>query len=206
MNEQIHDLLSKIADLEKDLLLAIERQEANLAYKIKGKEVEFEESIKQTHRRLKTGFFQWLTTNRPQNLLTGPIIYSMLIPLVLLDICVSFYQATCFPIYKVAKVRRADYMVQDRQHLEYLNFIEKFHCAYCAYGSGLIAYIGEIIARTEQYFCPIKHARRIAGTHARYAQFLEYGDAEDYKSRLEAFRLDLVKSVQTPKDKCDLGS
>jgi hypothetical protein len=109
----------------------------------------------------------------------------------ILDLFVSFYQMTCFPIYGVAKVRRGNYIVFDRQQLEYLNIIEKFHCTYCAYGTGLIAYVEEIVARTEEYFCPIKHARKMLGTHARYARFLDYGDAADYEARLEAFRVGL---------------
>lgn len=76
---------------------------------------------------------------------------------------------------------------------EFEQFIEKFHCTYCAYGAGLIAYISEIIARTEQYFCPIKHARKVLGSHARYAQFLDYGDIADYKARMEALRVALSK-------------
>jgi hypothetical protein len=83
--------------------------------------------------------------------------------------------------------------VLDRQHLDYLNFIEKFHCTYCAYGAGLIAYLSEILARTEQYFCPIKHARKVLGTHARYANFLPYGSATDYEAKLEAYRVALGK-------------
>jgi hypothetical protein len=31
---------------------------------------------------------------------------------------------------------------------------------------------------------PIKHARKVLGTHARYAQFLGYGEAEDYPKKL----------------------
>ena len=113
----------------------------------------------QAHRKLKTGFFRWLVNNRPQNLLTGPIIYSLIIPLGILDLFVTFYQATCFPIYGVAKVRRADYIVFDRQHLEFTSISSRnSHCTYCAYGAGLIAYVGEIVARLN-YFCPIKHAR-----------------------------------------------
>ena len=50
------------------------------------------------------------------------------------------------------KVKRGDYIIFDRQNLNYLNFIEKFHCTYCFYGAGMIAYISEIVARTEQYF------------------------------------------------------
>jgi hypothetical protein len=192
MNDRISHLLAQMAAIEDELNTALHEQEANLSFQIKGKRVEFERSIRQAHRKLKTGFFRWLVNNRPQNLLTGPIIYSLIIPLGILDLFVTFYQATCFPIYGVAKVRRADYIVFDRQHLEYLNFIEKFHCTYCAYGAGLIAYVGEIVARTENYFCPIKHASKVLGIHSRYSRFLDYGDAADYEARLEAFRVSLA--------------
>ena len=188
MNDRIQHLLAQMAALEDDLREALHQQEASMLFEVKGKRVEFEHAIKQAHRRLKTGFFRWLVTNRPQNLITGPVIYGMIIPLVILDLFVSVYQAVCFPIYRIAKVRRAQYIVLDRQQLEYLNFVEKFHCTYCAYGSGLIAYVYEIVARTEEYFCPIKHARRILGTHSRYCRFLDYGEAADYEARLEAFR------------------
>ena len=193
MNDHIQQLLEQITALEDDLRKALSEQQSSVFFQIKGKRVEFEQSIKQTHRRLKRNFFRWLVTDRPQNLITGPIIYSMIIPLLVTDLFVSFYQMTCFPIYGIKKVRRDDYIIFDRQQLHYLNFIEKFHCTYCAYGSGMISYVSEIIARTEQYFCPIKHARKILGTHKRYAQFLEYGAAENYQAKLEAFRRDLSK-------------
>jgi hypothetical protein len=188
MNDRIRQLLDQMSTLEADLSIALHEQEANAMFQIKGKRVEFEHSIRQAHRRLKLGFFRWVVAYRPQNLITGPIIYSMIFPMAILDLFVSFYQMTCFPIYGVAKVRRGNYIVFDRQQLEYLNIIEKFHCTYCAYGTGLIAYVSEIVARTEEYFCPIKHARKMLGTHARYACFLDYGDAADYEARLEAFR------------------
>lgn len=191
MNDRIRHLLDQMSALEEDLRLALHEQEASAIFQIKGKRIEFEESIRQAHLRLKTGFFHWLVAYRPQNLITGPVIYSMIVPLAILDFFVSLYQATCFPIYGISKVSRADYIVFDRQQLEYLNFIEKFHCTYCAYGNGLIAYVSEIVARTEEYFCPIKHARKMLGAHARYARFLEYGDAADYEARLEAYRVGL---------------
>ena len=191
MNDNIRQLMARTTALEDELRQAVIEQEASVLFKIKGKKVEFEQSIVEGHRRLKNGFLHWLVTDRPQNLMTGPIIYSMIVPLAMLDLCVSFYQATCFPIYRIARVRRGDYFVFDRQQLEYLNFIEKFHCTYCAYGNGLIAYAGEIVARTEEYFCPVKHARKVLGSHPRYAQFLEYGDAADFAARLEKFRVGL---------------
>ena len=194
-NERMRQLLIQMAALEEELRVAVKEQESRMLFQIKGKRIEFELSIRQAHRKLKKGFFHWLVTYRPQNLITGPVIYSMIVPLALVDLCVSLYQATCFPVYRIDKVRRADYIVFDRQQLEYLNFIEKFHCTYCAYGTGLIAYVGEIVARTEQYFCPIKHARRVLGTHSRYAGFLDYGDAVDYEARLEEFRAALAKKM-----------
>ena len=63
----------------------------------------------------------------------------------------------------------------DRRKLAYLNSIEKFNCVYCEYVNGLIAYVQEIAGRTEQYWCPIKHAMRVKSMHSRYRHFLDYG-------------------------------
>ncbi|MFA6041075.1 MAG: hypothetical protein WC733_06205 [Methylophilus sp.] len=196
MSDRIQQLMNQIKALEGDLQIALNEQPSNMFFQLKGKRVEFEQSIKETHLKLKTNFFRWLVTNRPQNLITGPIIYSMIIPLVITDVFISFYQLTCFPVYGIKKVPRSDYIVFDRHQLNYLNFIEKFHCTYCAYGSGMIASISEIVARTEQYFCPIKHARKILGTHSRYAYFLDFGEAEDYEAKLEQERVKLNKEAR----------
>lgn len=193
MNDRISHILAQMAALEDELRSAVHDQESRMFFQINGKRVEFERSVKAAHRRLKKNFLRWLVTDRPQNLITGPLIYGMVIPLLMLDACVSFYQWACFPIYGIVKVRRSDYLVFDRRHLAYLNFIEKFHCTYCEYGNGLMGYMREILARTEAYFCPIKHAHKILGTHARYNRFLDYGDAADYEAKLEAFRVALGK-------------
>lgn len=193
MNERIRQIIEQITSLEDELRTTLSAQQSSIIFQIKGKRIEFEQSIKETHRRLKTSFFRWLITNRPQNLITGPIIYSMIIPLVITDLFVSFYQAICFPIYGIKKVCRSDYIVFDRKYLGYLNFIERFHCTYCEYANGLIAYIREITARTEQYFCPIKHARKLLDTHDRYDKFLEYGEADGYQTKLENYRKRLAE-------------
>ena len=201
MNDRIQQLLDQITTLEDELRTALNEQQSSIFFQIKGKRVEFEQSIKETHRRLKRNFFRWLVTDRPQNLITGPIIYSMIVPLLVTDLFITFYQLTCFPIYGIKKVKRGDYIIFDRQHLNYLNFIEKFHCTYCAYGTGMIAYISEIVGRTEQYFCPIKHARKILGTHSRYAHFLEYGEADNYEAKLEAMRVVLNQEYEKNQSK-----
>ena len=192
MEDRIRHLLSQISALEDELHSALHEKETRIFFQIKGKRVEFERTIRESHLRLKRGIARWIVTDRPQNFLTAPIIYGMAIPLVLFDFCVTLFQWTCFPIYGIARAKRSDYIVIDRQHLGYLNAVERFHCTYCAYVNGLFAYACEIAGRTEQYFCPIKHARKILGTHARYARFLNYGDAANYHARLEEFRAALA--------------
>lgn len=191
MSERLGHLLDQMRVLEDEVAAAIVEQQSRMFFVIEGKRIEFDAAVREQHRKLKSNWFRWLVTYRPQNLLTGPVIYGMVFPLMLVDLCITIYQASCFPVYGIAKVRRRDYIVFDRQHLGYLNFIEKFHCTYCAYGTGLVAYCAEIVARTEQYFCPIKHARKILGTHARYARFLDFGDAANYEEKLERYRVAL---------------
>jgi len=165
-------------------------------FQIEGKRIEFDRDIRAAHAKLRRSVLRWMVTDRPQNLITGPIIYFMAIPMLLLDLTVTLYQASSFPIYRITKVVRADYIAFDRHQLGYLNFYERLHCEYCAYANGLLAYASEIAARTEQYFCPIKHARKVLGTHARYTRYLEYGDAENYHDRLEQFRQALAKDAR----------
>lgn len=119
---------------------------------------------------------------------TAPLIYSMLFPFVLLDVWVSIFQAICFRAWGVRAVRRDDYFVIDRHRLAYLNGLEKMNCLFCSYANGLLAYVGEIAARTEQYWCPIKHARRGRGRHPRYRWFARYGDARGYRAGLPRLR------------------
>jgi hypothetical protein len=42
----------------------------------------------------------------------------------------------------------------------------------------------EVAARTEIYWCPIKHARRILGPHPHYQGFADFGDAEGFREKL----------------------
>lgn len=197
MNEKIRQTLSQIAALEDELRASLEEQEGRLRYQVDGKRIEFEHTVKDAHFKLKRGLLRWFLTVRPQNYLTAPIIYGMAVPLLLIDLTVWFYQFSCFPVYGIPKVRRADYIVIDHQHLAYLNSVEKFHCVYCSYASGVFAFAREVTARTEQYFCPIKHARKILSAHRRYACFLDYGEADDFHIRLEEFRAQLAKERES---------
>ena len=190
MGNRLTELIEKIKKLEEELSIEIQKKQQVFFYKIKGKKVLFEDEIKKRHKKLVTKIHIYLLRADLLNILTAPIIWSCLLPALFMDLFVTVYQYICFPVYGIPKIRRGDFIVIDRHALGYLNLIEKINCVYCGYFNGLIAYVQEIAGRTEQYWCPIKHARRIARIHSRYNKFLEYGDSEGYKRDLEEIRRD----------------
>jgi hypothetical protein len=196
MNPLIVALTEKISELEAELDAEIGKRRAELRFGLEKGRAVFEAEILRRHRELKRGLAAYILNANPLMILTAPVIYSVIVPMLLFDLFVSIYQAVCFPVYGIPKVKRGDYLVFDRGHLAYLNAIEKLNCAYCSYGNGLVAYAREIFARTEQYWCPIKHARRVIGVHARHMQFSDFGDAENYQKRLEELRAELKKEKQ----------
>ena len=193
MNEQIQKLIDQIHALEEELWTALQEQQEKLEFELKGRRVLFERTVRQAHKKLKVGIFQWLRTSRPHFVLTSPIIYSLVFPMLVMDLSVSLYQAICFRIYGIPRVKRSDYFVIDRHQLSYLNIFEKINCVYCGYANGLFAYARQVASRTEQYWCPIKHARRILDPHARYATFMDFGDAENYRAHLKQIQQSINK-------------
>jgi hypothetical protein len=196
MNPQIAILIDRIKSLEGELDVELAKRAAGLRIGLEQGRVRFEQELLRRHRELRVQMSSYLLNARPLVILTAPIIYSLIIPFVLLDLFVTIYQTVCFPTYGIPKVRRADYFAFDRRHLAYLNAIERLNCEYCTYANGVIAYVREIASRTEQYWCPIKHAMRVMGTHQRYSGFEDYGDAQGYRSRLERHR-QLLKEEQS---------
>ena len=136
-------------------------------------------------------FIQWFLSWEFKHVLTWPFIYGMIFPLVFLDISMTIYQRVCFPIYGIQRVRRSDYFHVKRHKLGYLNIVEKLNCDFCGYGNGLIAFTREVFARTEQYWCPIKHAAKIKGAHERYESFMGYGETEGFQEKLDKLRGEL---------------
>jgi hypothetical protein len=188
MSPDIAVLIEKMQSLEAELEAELAKRRAELRVGLEKGRAFFEEEILRRHRELRTRLSRYILNANPLVILTAPVIYALIVPLVLLDVFVTLYQAVCFPVYGIPKARRRDYFVFDRHHLAYLNALEKLNCAYCSYANGLIAYTREIAGRTEQYWCPIKHARRMIGAHPHYAQFEDYGDADGYRKWLAQFQ------------------
>ena len=190
MTPQIEILLDKIKALETELIEELQKQEKEFSYEIQKSRVFFEKNVIIRHKEYAKRLFNYITDAPLKHILSAPLIWGCMIPSLLMDATISLYQAVCFPIYGIPKVKRQDYIVFDRQYLRYLNLIEKINCAYCSYVNGLFAYLQEIGARTEQFWCPIKHAKRIKTLHSRYQKFISYGDAETYRAHVDSVRHD----------------
>ena len=196
--DRLNQILSQIHQLESQIVEELHRKEEEYGYKIHQKRAEFTQKIRQQHRQIRRKLHRYLFQSRWLVLLTTPVIYACLLPIALLDLVCTFYQWVCFPIYGIPWVRRSEYLAFDRHHLAYLNLVEKINCEYCAYANGILAYVVEIAARTEQYWCPIKHFRCVKCAHKHYKNFLNYGDGEGYVRQLEQIRKDLHPEGSTP--------
>ena len=185
--------------LERDLENELQETRERWRYRLEAGRVRFDREARLAQARLKQHIPRFLRESSPLNILTAPIIYSLIVPIALLDLWISTYQRICFPIYGIARVERSAYIVFDRHHLAYLNAIEKGNCMFCSYANGVLAYVREVAGRTEQYWCPIRHAKRVRAPHAHYHDFLDFGDADGYRKRLPLLRADL----KPPVDKSD---
>ena len=137
---------------------------------------------------LRTGLVSYVLSGSARTLLSTPLVYSLILPLALLDAWVTLYQSICFRAWGIARVRRRPFFVIDRHTLGYLNALEKVNCSFCSYANGVFAYAREVGARTEQYWCPIKHARRPKRVHRRYERFFAFGDDAAYHTQLSRTR------------------
>ena len=188
-SDRLNEALERFYKLQKDLEAEIDRllqgKREQFRYHFERGKVCFEQGMRALHKRKRIGVWRYLRHARLRHVISAPIIYSVFFPFLALDIFVTIYQHICFRLYGIPLVRRSDHIVIDRQHLAYLNAIEKFNCMYCGYGNGVAEYVREVSARTEQYWCPIKHARRTRDPHHRTDRFMDYGDADAWGEKLE---------------------
>ncbi|HKI82504.1 MAG TPA: hypothetical protein VKA04_12720 [Pseudodesulfovibrio sp.] len=193
---RVNALLQRIEELQAELEQELRVKREDLEFTIRQRKVSFTREVKEKQREFLKKWLNYVYDSGPLIILTIPIIWGALIPCVILDIAVTVYQFICFPIYGIPFARRRDYVVIDRQHLGYLNWLEKMNCMYCGYFNGVLAYVREVAARTEQYWCPVRHARPVKSVHGHYRGFFEYGDAKGYREGLESAREELAKTLR----------
>jgi hypothetical protein len=184
----VEKILQDVRAAEARLHTAIKARADALHYTIEDKRVRFDDAVKRYHKTLREGRWAYIVRAGLLPVLGAPFIYAMIVPLVLMDIALMIYQAATGFFYGIKSERRSDYITIDRHYLAYLNTFQKLNCVYCGYANGLLAWGRAIAGRTEEHFCPIKHARRTRGQHDGYWEFADYGDAEEWLKRREAKR------------------
>ncbi len=196
MNDKITEIVKKITALEQELREELLKEESKGRFTIVKGKIRFDEETLRRQQEALIGLFRYLAEAPLLYVITAPVIYSVVIPALLLDLFVMTYQAINFRVYKIPRVRRRDYLVFDRHYLGYLNVIEKFNCMYCSYFNGLMAFVTEVAARTELFWCPIKHAKKVAYRHRYYHQFLDYGNQENYHQVIQKIRKEIGSKIR----------
>lgn len=84
-------------------------------------------------------------------------IYSMIIPILLLDAWTTLYQFVYFNINGIPMIKKSDYISFERWELGKLNILQKINCFYCEYVNGVMAWAKGVGVQTEIYSCAIKH-------------------------------------------------
>ena len=184
---RIDDLIEQLRVIEAEVQVEVDHKREDFRSAVDDQRALFSRDVAQLQRS-KVELGRYLSRDTLVAWIAAPLIYLALPLLAVLDLFLFGYQALVFPAYRIPKARRSDYIVLDRGDLPYLNGFEKVACVYCGYANGLASYFREIAARTEQYFCPIKHARKVLAAHDRYPGFFEFGDAESYRLGLERLR------------------
>jgi len=175
-------------ELESELEKLLEEKREYFQYSFEKGKVRFKRQIRELQRKHKKGLVNYIIGAELRHIVSAPFIYSVIFPIVFIDIAVTLYQHICFRLYRIPRVNRSKYLIFDRQHLDYLNALEKLNCLYCGYGNGVMAYVREIFARTEQYWCPIKHATKVIDAHRLTENYVDYGDASAYRKKLTELR------------------
>lgn len=201
MESKIRKILEKIEELNG----ALRKEHARLAKKygfyIKQKRIIFADKFRIKNKKFKIPSWKYAIPKNIRHLLSLPFIYMMIVPAVILDLFISLYQAIAFPLYRIPKVKRGEYIVYDRRFLDYLNWIQKIHCLYCSYVNGLFAYAVEIAARTERYWCPIKAASKPAVHHSWYKDFADYGNPEEWNKKFNDHRAFEIVAIKEKDEK-----
>lgn len=181
MKSRINQLLTEIENRREELKEEYTKLRKKYNFEFLKWKIIFSKQAKEDNKKKKKSLVDTIFSARVREILSIPFIYGMIIPALILDIFLFVFQQTAFRLYKIPLVKRRDYIVWDRKHLDYLNPLQKLNCLYCSYVNGIFSFAVEVWGRTEKYWCPIKHARKLKTRHGWQKHFADYGDAEGFK-------------------------
>lgn len=90
MTNRVQELVSRIHALELELEKELKHHARNLASDFDNKRIRYEQEVIVQQKRFKMGLFKYLWTADLRSYLSAPFIYSLIFPLIILDIFIFF--------------------------------------------------------------------------------------------------------------------
>src|ERR1700677_4216234 len=91
-------LMEKLRSVEADIEAELAKRAEELRFRIENRKIVFEQDVKRLHRAIKVRAARYFIDANPLIVLSAPVIYSLIVPIALVDIWVMAYQAICFPV------------------------------------------------------------------------------------------------------------
>ncbi len=92
MNPKITELVERIRQIEHEIELETKRRRAELQADFDQRRVRFEREILEQQRRFKTGLLHYIATSLWLTIVTAPVIYAVLLPMLLVAAFVTLDQ------------------------------------------------------------------------------------------------------------------
>ena len=92
MHTSITDILARITQLEEELETEFQRRRHALQADFEDRQVRFEHAVLEQQRRFRMGLVRYVVGAQWRSVLSIPFIYSLVVPMVLLDVALTVYQ------------------------------------------------------------------------------------------------------------------
>lgn len=204
MKSRINQILKDIESKKEELLKEYWNMKEKYWFSFIKWKLKFDNSTIKNNKNKKNSIIDSIFSTELREILAGPFIYSMVFPIVILDIFLFIYQNIAFRLYKIPLVSKREFITYDRKELDYLNAFQKFNCLYCAYVNGFLSYAVEVAWRTERYWCPIKHANKMSWWHYWQKHFADYWDPEWFRETFCKFSDNSLEEKSNINEKKDI--
>ncbi len=88
MDARFAELLEKLRGAEADVEAELTRRREALRFDVHNRRVVFEQEVRRVHATMKKNALRYFAEARPLVVLTAPVIYSVIVPIIVLDIMV----------------------------------------------------------------------------------------------------------------------
>jgi hypothetical protein len=93
MTSQLDELTAKLRSVEAEIEVELTKRREELRFRLENRRIVFEKEVLRIHRELKIRASRYLIDANPLMILSAPVIYSLLVPIALVDVWVMAYQA-----------------------------------------------------------------------------------------------------------------